>query len=93
MKAVWKETVLAESDKTVVVERNHYFPHESVKTEFLKKSGDIYKCAWKGVADYYDVVVGGETNHNAAWMYPEPTEPAKAIKGYFAFWMGVEIKD
>ncbi len=91
MKAVWKGKVIAESDNTVVVENNHYFPSESVKMEYLKKSSNTYRCHWKGLADYYDVVVDGETNHDAAWVYPEPTEPAKIIKGRFAFWKGVEI--
>lgn len=91
MRAVWKDQVIAESDQTVVIERNHYFPPESVKTEFLKKSGNTYQCTWKGVADYYDVVVNGEANHDAAWVYPEPTEPAKRIKGHFAFWRGVKV--
>lgn len=93
MKAIWNGTTIAESAKTVVVEENHYFPPESVRMEYLKKSGDVYHCAWKGDADYYDVVVDGKVNHNAAWTYPEPTEPAKNIKGHFAFWMGVEVKN
>lgn len=91
MKAIWKGKIIAESDKTVVVEQNHYFPPESVKMEYLKKSGNTYKCHWKGIADYYNVAIGGEINPNAAWVYPEPTEPAKTIKGRFAFWKGVEI--
>jgi len=92
MKAVWNNTVIAESDKTIVVESNHYFPPESVKMEFLKKSGNTYTCPWKGMCDYYDVVAGDKTNFDAAWMYPEPKEEAKQIKGYFAFWRGVEVK-
>lgn len=92
MKAIWNGKIIAESEKTVVVEQNHYFPPESVDMSLLKKSGEHYQCAWKGLADYYDVVVGSEVNHNAAWVYPEPTERAKNIKGYFAFWMGVEVK-
>ncbi|MCH7882999.1 DUF427 domain-containing protein [Patescibacteria group bacterium] len=91
MKAIWKNTVLAESDKTIVVENNHYFPPESVKMEYLKKSGNQYQCKWKGTADYYDVAVGDEVNKDAAWMYLEPTEPAKEIKDHFAFWHGVEV--
>lgn len=93
MKALWQGQVIAESANTVVVENNHYFPPESVKADFLRRSGDQYTCAWKGVADYYDVVVGDKVNHNAAWAYPEPTEPAKQIKGHFAFWKGVEVKN
>ncbi|OGZ10808.1 MAG: hypothetical protein A3D65_04495 [Candidatus Lloydbacteria bacterium RIFCSPHIGHO2_02_FULL_50_13] len=92
MKAIWNSQLIAESDKTVVVEQNHYFPPESVNMSLLKKSGDRYQCAWKGLADYYDVVVDGAVNHNAAWAYLEPTEKAQNIKGYFAFWMGVEVK-
>ena len=92
MKAVWKNKVIAESDKTVVVERNHYFPPESVKMEYLKKSGNTYKCHWKGIADYYNVVVGGEKNSDAAWVYPKPMPAAKEIAGRFAFWREVEVK-
>ncbi len=91
MKAVWNNTVIAESDDTVVVENNHYFPPESVKMEYLKKNGDTYTCRWKGVCDYYDVTVDGKTSKNGAWMYPNPTEPAKKIKSRFAFWQGVEV--
>lgn len=91
MKAIWKNKVLAESDKTVVVENNHYFPPDAVKMEYLKSSGTIYKCHWKGTADYYDVVVDGEVNKEAAWVYPDPTPEAKLIKGHFGFWRGVEI--
>lgn len=92
MKAIWKGKTIAESDKTVVVENNHYFPPDSVRMEYLKKNGETYQCHWKGVAGYYDVVVDGESNHGAAWVYPEPTEQAKNIKGYFAFWKGVAVK-
>lgn len=91
MKAIWNDKVIAASDNTVVVENNHYFPPEAVKMEYLKKSGNKYQCHWKGVADYYDVVVGGKVNHDAAWVYPEPTDPAKQIKGRFGFWKGVEV--
>ena len=92
MKAIWNSQVIAESKKTVVVEDNHYFPPDSVKMNLLKKSADQYQCAWKGLADYYDVVVDGKSNHNAVWVYPEPTEKAQNIKGHFAFWKGVEIR-
>jgi len=91
MKANWENTILAESDKTVVVENNHYFPPDSVKMECLQKSGNTYQCHWKGKAEYYNVVVGGETNEDAAWSYPEPSDAAKNIKGHFAFWKGVEV--
>lgn len=91
MKAIWNNTILAESDQTVVIESNHYFPPQSVKMEYLKKSGNTYQCHWKGLADYYDTVVNGQVNPDAAWMYPQSAEPAKQIKGHFAFWKGVKI--
>lgn len=90
-KAVVGNAVIAESDATVVVEGNHYFPPESVHKEHLKKSGNTYTCSWKGVCDYYDVVVGGVKLKDAAWMYPKPTSAAGNIKGYFAFWHGVRV--
>jgi len=93
MKAIWKDTVLAESDKIVVVENNHYFPSESVKMEYLQKSGNTYQCKWKGEADYYNVTVVGEINEDAAWVYSEPADAAKQIKGHFAFWKGVTITE
>ncbi len=92
MKAVWNNAVIAESDNTIIVENNHYFPRDSVKIEFLKKSGNTYTCKWKGICDYYDVVVDGKVNQDAAWVYEEPTEPAAKIKGRFAFWRGVEVR-
>ena len=91
MKAVWNGTVIAESDSTVVVEGNHYFPPESVNRDFLKDSNTQSTCPWKGVGNYYDVVVGGETEKDAAWYYPEPKEAAKQIKDHVAFWKGVEV--
>lgn len=91
MRAVWNNIILAESDKTVVVERNHYFPPESVHREYLRKSGNHYQCHWKGLADYYDIVVNGKVLQDGAWMYPQPTEPASRIKGHFAFWKGVKV--
>lgn len=91
MKAVWNNKIIAESDRTVVVENNHYFPPESVNMLYLEKSGNTYQCYWKGLADYYNVVVDGKVNEDAAWIYPEPTKPAEMIKGHFAFWKGVEI--
>ena len=72
MKAIWKDTVIAQSDETVVVEGNHYFPAESVSTEFLKDSDTISGCPWKGTANYYNIDVDGETNPDAAWYYPDP---------------------
>ena len=91
MKATWKGAVLAESDETVVVEGNHYFPAESVNHEYFRESGTHTTCPWKGLASYYDVVVGDEVNKDAAWYYPEPKDEAKEIKDHVAFWNGVEI--
>jgi len=90
-KAVWRGVVLAESDRTQVVEGNHYFPPESVRREHLRPNDEHTTCPWKGVASYYDVVVGDEVNPSAAWYYPEPREAARHIKGYVAFWKGVEV--
>ena len=92
VKAIWNNAVIAESNKTVIVENNHYFPPESVNMKYLKKSGNTYKCAWKGTCDYYNVIVNGETNSDAAWVYQEPTPEARQIAGRFAFWKGVEVK-
>jgi uncharacterized protein (DUF427 family) len=92
MKATWKGAVLAESDETVVVEGNHYFPADSVKREHLRESGTHTTCPWKGEASYYDVVVGGEVNADAAWYYPEPKEAARQIKDRVAFWRGVRVE-
>ncbi|MBI2355871.1 MAG: DUF427 domain-containing protein [Candidatus Doudnabacteria bacterium] len=91
MKAIWNGKIIAESDDTAVVESNHYFPAESVNMEYLKKSGHKYTCHWKGVCDYYNLVVDGKINEDAAWIYPDPTPPAKQIKDKIAFWKGVEI--
>lgn len=91
--ALWNGVAIAESNETKVVERNHYFPPEAVKMEYLKKSGNTYQCSWKGLADYYNVVVDGKVNEDAAWVYPEPTEAAQQIKGRFAFWRGVEVME
>jgi len=91
VKAVWKGVVIAESDSTEVVEDNHYFPADSVKMELLKKSDTPYTCPWKGECQYFDVEVNGEVNKDAAWTYPDPKEKAANIKGYIAFWKGVEV--
>ncbi|HTH38908.1 MAG TPA: DUF427 domain-containing protein [Pyrinomonadaceae bacterium] len=93
MKAIWKGTVLAESDDTVIVEGNHYFPSDSIKTEFLQPSETHTVCGWKGTASYYDIVVNGETNPDAAWYYPETKAEAKEIEGRIAFWKGVEVSE
>lgn len=91
MKAIWKGVVIAESDDTVIVEGNHYFPKDAVKMEYMLPSETKTGCPWKGIASYYTVNVGDDLNHDAAWYYPEPKEKAKNIKEYVAFWRGVEI--
>ncbi len=89
--AVWNNTVIAESDETIVIEGNHYFPPESIKSEFFQPSDTHSTCHWKGEASYYTLNVNGETNADAAWYYPEAKEMAKNIEGYVAFWKGVEV--
>jgi uncharacterized protein (DUF427 family) len=92
MRAVWKGQVLAESDKTVVVEGNHYFPPEAVRREFFAPSQTTTVCSWKGVASYYTVNVEGADNRDAAWYYPAPKDEAAQIRDYVAFWRGVTIE-
>ncbi|HEX6158789.1 MAG TPA: DUF427 domain-containing protein [Thermoanaerobaculia bacterium] len=92
MKATWNGTTIAESDDTVVVEGNHYFPLESVNRELLRDSSTHTTCPWKGIASYYDVVVGDNVNKDACWYYPEPKEAAKEIRGRVAFWKGVRVE-
>ena len=91
MRATWNGTVLAESDRCVVVEGNQYFPPEAIKTEYFTPSQTHTVCGWKGTASYYDVVVNGDANKDAAWYYPEPKDAAAQIKGYVAFWRGVTV--
>ena len=91
MKAIWKDTVVAESDNTVVVEGNHYFPAESVKSEYLLPSNTKTMCAWKGEARYHTLFVDGDANPDAAWYYPAPKEAAAEIKDRVAFWRGVRV--
>lgn len=91
-KAVWNGTVIAESGDTIVVEGNHYFPPESVGSEYLVDSSSHTVCPWKGVASYYDVAVNGDVNRGAAWYYPEPSPAASQIAGYIAFWRGVKVE-
>lgn len=92
MKAIWNNTVIAESNDTVVIENNHYFPAESIKKEFFKPSATHTNCPWKGMASYYTIAVDGQENVDAAWYYPETSDLAKSIKGYVAFWKGVTIE-
>ena len=93
MKAIWNDTVIAESNHTRIIENNHYFPADSVKEEYLKSSDTHSTCPWKGKASYYTIEVEGKTNPDAAWYYPEPKEAAKEIKDYVAFWKGVKITE
>ncbi len=92
MKAIWNDEVIAESNETVMVEGNHYFPKGDVKSEFLVESSTHTTCPWKGKASYFSLRVKGKENKDAAWYYPEPKEAAIKIKGYLAFWKGVVIK-
>ena len=93
MRALWNDTVIAESDATVVVEGNHYFPADSVKTDLLVPSSTTTVCPWKGTATYYTLSVNGKENPDAAWTYPEPKDAAAEIKDHLAFWRGVTIED
>ncbi len=92
-KAVWNGVVIAESEKTEMVEGNHYFPPESVKSTYFTECSRSSVCPWKGTASYYDVVVNGKTNPGAAWYYPSPKSAAANIKDHVAFWGGVQILD
>ena len=92
MKATWNNAVLAETEDTVVVEGNHYFPPESIHRELFRDSATHTTCPWKGEASYYDVVVNGEVNKDAAWYYPNPKQAAKNIEGRVAFWKGVKVQ-
>ena len=92
MKAIWNNTVVAESHETVVVENNHYFPADSLKTEYFEDSIAHTSCPWKGRASYFSLRVEGELNKDAAWYYPETSEAAQNIKGYVAFWKGVRVE-
>ncbi|RFZ83122.1 DUF427 domain-containing protein [Mucilaginibacter terrenus] len=93
MKAIWNNQVIAESNETIVIENNHYFPKESVKQEYLKNSDTHTTCPWKGVASYYSLEVNGSQNKDAAWYYPEPKSAAAQIANYVAFWKGVKVTD
>ena len=91
MKAIWNGQVIAESDQTINVEGNQYFPADSVNKKNLKSSETHTICHWKGTASYCDIIVDGQINKDAAWFYPDPSEKAMPIKDYVAFWRGVEI--
>ncbi len=89
--ASWNGKVIAESENTLVVEGNHYFPPGDLKIEYFKPSQHHTICGWKGSASYYDILVDGKTNVQAAWFYPEPKQAAAEIKDYVAFWKGVKV--
>ena len=91
-RAIWNGATLAESDRTEVVEGNQYFPSESVNRSYLRDSTTHTTCPWKGIASYYDVVVNGQTNKDAAWYYPSPKDAAKQIKDHVAFRRGVTVE-
>ena len=91
-RASWNGTVIADSDRCVVVEGNQYFPPDAVKREHLRDSDTHTVCGWKGTASYYDVVVNGQTNQDAAWYYPDTKPAADNVKGYIAFWKGVTVE-
>ena len=91
-RASWNGEILAESDRCEIVEGNHYFPPDALKSESLKPSATHTTCGWKGVASYYDVVAGGQVNKDAAWYYPAPKPAAQNIAGYVAFWKGVKVE-
>ncbi len=93
MKAMWNGKVIAESDKTVVVEGNHYFPADAVQRAYLRESSTTSECPWKGTANYYSLDVDGLTNMDAAWYYQHPKPAASQIEGRVAFWRGVQIVD
>jgi len=89
MKAIWNNIIIAQSDKTIKIEGNHYFPPESVKKEYFQESNSTTRCIWKGKANYFSVTISGETNQDCAWFYPKPSFLAKKITEYIAFWRGV----
>ena len=93
MKAVWNDTVIAESNDTIVVEGNHYFPPDAVHKEYISPSDKHTTCPWKGEASYYTVQTNGQKNADAAWFYPNPKEAAANIKNYVAFWKGVKVSE
>ncbi len=93
MKAIWNGQTIAESNDTVVVENNHYFPKDSVNPDYLTDSSTHSTCPWKGLASYYSLTVDGKTNTDAAWYYPEPKPAASNIKDHVAFWKGVRVTE
>lgn len=92
MKATWNNTIIAESDETIIIEGNHYFPRTAIRSEFFKESPTHTVCPWKGTASYYHLEVNGQTNEDAAWYYPETSKLADSIKDHIAFWRGVKVE-
>lgn len=92
-RAIWNGTILAESSWTEIVGGDHYFPPDALRPEYFKPSATRTVCPWKGEASYYTVVVDGRRNEDAAWYYPEPKEAARRIKGFVAFWRGVDVEE
>ncbi len=93
MKAIWNGKVIAESDDTIVIEGNHYFPHDAINKDYFEGTDTHTVCNWKGTANYYSIVVDGERNEDAAWYYPSTSSMAKNIENRVAFWKGVEVKE
>ena len=93
MKAIWNDTVIAESNNTIVVEGNHYFPPEAINKSFFQSSSKQSTCPWKGQASYYSLIVNDKENADAAWFYPAPSDAAAQIKDHVAFWKGVKITE
>ena len=93
MKAIWNNTVIAESTDTKIVENNHYFPRDTIREEYFKSSDFHTRCPWKGKASYFHIEVDGETYENAAWFYPSASHAAKPIENYVAFWKGVKVTE
>lgn len=93
MKAIWNDVVIAESDSTIALEGNYYFPFDSVNQAFLRESTHSSTCGWKGLANYYTIDVDGKVNENAAWVYKMPKTAASEVKGYIAFWQGVTVTE
>jgi len=91
VKAIWNGAVIAESDDTIVIEGNHYFPDFSIRPDFFKPSATTSTCGWKGTASYHSIVVDGKENRDAAWYYPDPKPAAAEIRGRIAFWKGVQV--
>jgi uncharacterized protein (DUF427 family) len=92
VQAIWNGQVVADSDGTVIIEGNHYFPQAAVRDDVLRESAARSRCPWKGIAHYYDLEIDGQVNRDAAWYYPKPNQAASNIEGHVAFWNGVEIR-